>query len=76
MDVSRELSKAQYFDTVIIEHRHFVWLGEKGDLLYRANDMHDKSDADTFFKRKTLGFPLESILSPLKHPASFRYPMS
>lgn len=37
-DISRFLNKAVYFDTVIIEHRHFVWGKSAVDALYQRNE--------------------------------------
>lgn len=59
-DVVRAMNKVHYDPRVIIKHK---WSGgpESKDALYRRNSKMGVPDEDVYHKRKSLGFPKESV---------------
>jgi hypothetical protein len=58
--VANKLGKQKYFDTVLIEHRHFS-IGnnrERYDQLYVRNDSLMKTDELNYYKRERINFEL------------------
>lgn len=61
MEVAQQLNKYKYVDKQIFEHRHPAWVGGPVDAQLAHTQKFERQDHRTYLKRKSLGFPKESI---------------
>lgn len=57
-EVTKQMRKIKYINRIIVRH---VWPGANGDPLYRRNENLFARDKKMFEKRKSMGFPMESV---------------
>jgi len=58
-EVIRQMKKIKYINKVLVKH---AWGGRHGDSLYERNENLYSHDKHIFEQRKSMGFPIESIL--------------
>lgn len=61
MEVAQQLNKYKYIDKQIFEHRHPAWVGGPVDAQLAHTQKFERQDHRTYLKRKSLGFPKESV---------------
>lgn len=61
MEVAQQLNKYKYVDKQIFEHRHPAWIGGPVDAQLAHTQKFERQDHRTYLKRKSLGFPKESV---------------
>jgi len=62
MEVADQLGKQTYFEEVVFKHQHYARNSSiKMDELMKHNESFYKHDSITYNKRKSQGFPLQSI---------------
>ncbi len=61
MDVAKALGKYKYVDAHIFTHEHPAWTGERPDAQLVQTQSHYRRDERVYNKRKSMGFPLNSV---------------
>jgi hypothetical protein len=61
MDVAKQLGCYKYINEHIFDHLHPAWTGEKPDAQLLHTQSLYRRDERVYIKRKSLGFPIESV---------------
>jgi hypothetical protein len=61
MDVAKQLGCYKYINEHVFDHLHPAWTGETPDAQLLHTQKFYRQDERTYRKRKSLGFPIESV---------------
>ena len=61
MDVAKQLGCYKYLNELVFEHLHPAWTGETPDAQLLHTQSLYRRDERVYIKRKSLGFPIESV---------------